>query len=130
MLVEGISKNVAHSLQLHEEVIDGIKGPRTVDPFKPIEKVDDDLAYLSNRLRLKLGREVVADLHRQASRRLDPSIYVLRIDGRQLRIPSDYLNIVAKFGQVLANAPLQVREFLPLRVKNESRQRSPFQSVS
>jgi hypothetical protein len=64
MLVECISQNVAHSLQLDEEVIDGIEWSRTVDAFKPIEKVDDDLAYLSNCFRLELGREVVADLNR------------------------------------------------------------------
>ena len=64
MLIECISQNVAHSLQLDEKVIDGIEWSRTVDAFKPIEEVDDDLAYLSNCFRLKLGREVVADLNR------------------------------------------------------------------
>jgi len=64
MLIECISQNVAYSLQLDEKVIDGIEWSRTVDAFKPIEEVDDDLAYLSNCFRLKLGREVVADLNR------------------------------------------------------------------
>jgi len=115
VLIEGIPHDMADRLRIHEESVERVERSSLVRLLQCSQEVDDDLPDLSYCLWLELWRKIIAELHGQTTRRVDPQLRVLGINCI-LRGRTGRLDCIAKLRKALANSSLQVGEFLLLRV--------------
>jgi len=113
VLVKCIAQDVADRLRVDEEPVERVEWPSLVGLLQGGKQIDDDLSDLRHGLRLELRWKVVAELHGQSPRRLNPAFCIFRVN-RILSGWSRRLNPLAKLCEALADSSLQVGELLLL----------------